>query len=210
MEVRNTLRYIYISCLCLIGGVADLYSQEWQDQHVVQVNAEPAHAYFLPYQKNAGDETISLNGMWKFRWTPTPDQRVVDFFQPQFDCSSWNDLQVPSNWEVNGYGTPIYISAGYPFRINPPYVMSEPKERYTTFVERNPTGQYKRFFYLPASWRDGQTFIRFDGVMSAFYLWINGQKVGYSQGSMECSEFNIVYCLRNIAENILRLCGGGA
>ena len=191
MEVRNTLRYIYISCLYIIGGVADLYSQEWQDQHVVQVNAEPAHAYFLPYQKNAGDETVSLNGMWKFRWTPSPDQRVVDFSQPQFDCSSWKDLQVPSNWEVNGYGTPIYISAGYPFRTNPPFVMSEPKERYTTFVERNPTGQYKRSFTLPASWRDGQTFIRFDGVMSAFYLWINGQKVGYSQGSMECSEFNI-------------------
>ena len=100
--------------------------------------------------------------------------------------------------EVNGYGTPIYSSAGYTFRINPPYVMGEPKRSYTTYVERNPVGQYRRTFVLPAGWEhDGQTFLRFDGVMSAFYVWVNGTRVGYSQGSMEASEFNITDYLKS-------------
>jgi len=156
----------------------------------------------MPFHEKSGDEVVSLNGTWKFRWTPTPDGRIKDFYLPQTDCSQWNDLKVPSNWEMNGYGTPIYISAGYPFRINPPSVTSEPKDTYTTYVERNPTGQYKRTFQLPSTWKDGQTFIRFDGVMSAFYIWINGEKVGYSQGSMECSEFNITKYLRHGSNEI--------
>ena len=119
------------------------------------------------------------------------DYSIRDFYRTDYDASSWDKLAVPANWEVNGYGTPIYISAGYPFKIDPPYVMREPKKEWTTYEERNPTGQYRRTFTLPASWQSGQTFLRFEGVMSAFYVWINGQRVGYSQGSMEPSEFNI-------------------
>ena len=104
---------------------------------------------------------------------------------------------VPANWEINGYGTPIYVSAGYPFKIDPPRVMGEPKASYTTYKERNPVGQYRRTFILPAGWKaDGQTFLRFEGVMSAFYVWINGERIGYSQGSMEPSEFNITRWLK--------------
>ena len=91
----------------------------------------------------------------------------------------------------------IYVSAGYPFKIDPPRVMGEPKASYTTYKERNPVGQYRRTFILPAGWKaDGQTFLRFEGVMSAFYVWINGERIGYSQGSMEPSEFNITRWLK--------------
>ena len=89
------------------------------------------------------------------------------------------------------YGTPIYASAGYVFKIDPPRVMGTPKQKFTTFEERNPVGQYRRSFTLPEAWHEGQTFVRFEGVMSAFYVWVNGERVGYSQGSMEPSEFNI-------------------
>ena len=168
---------------------------DWEDNHVLQINREPARAYFIPYGEKAGDRMLSLNGEWQFRWTKTPQWRIKDFYRTDFDDSSWIKFPVPANWEVNDgnhtYGTPIYISAGYPFKIDPPYVMSEPKREWTTYEERNPTGQYRRTFTLPAGWQDGQTFLRFEGVMSAFYVWINGQKVGYSQGSMEPSEFNI-------------------
>ena len=164
---------------------------DWEDNHVLQINREPARAYFIPYAEQQGDRMVSLNGTWQFRWTKTPDERIRDFYRTDYDASSWDKLAVPANWEVNGYGTPIYISAGYPFKIDPPYVMKEPKKEWTTYEERNPTGQYRRTFTLPASWQSGQTFLRFEGVMSAFYVWINGQRVGYSQGSMEPSEFNI-------------------
>ena len=179
---------------------------DWEDNHVLQINREPARAYFIPFGEHKGDRMLSLNGLWQFRWTKTPDERVKDFYRTDYDASGWTQLAVPANWEVNGYGTPIYISAGYPFKIDPPYVMREPKKDWTTYVERNPTGQYRRTFTLPDGWegRDGiatnttgqtfqkgQTFLRFEGVMSAFYVWVNGQRVGYSQGSMEPSEFNI-------------------
>ena len=165
---------------------------DWEDNHVLQINREPARAYFIPFGEKAGDRQLSLNGMWKFRWTKTPKERVLDFYRIDYDrCQSWDDFPVPANWEVNGYGTPIYVSAGYPFKIDPPYVTHEPPKSYTTYEERNPTGQYKRTFTLPEQWHNGQTFLRFEGVMSAFYVWINGQRVGYSQGSMEPSEFNV-------------------
>ena len=169
---------------------------DWEDNHVLQINREPARAYFIPYAEHKGDRMVSLNGTWQFRWTKTPDERIRDFYRTDYDASSWDKLAVPANWEVNGYGTPIYISAGYPFKIDPPYVMKEPKKEWTTYEERNPTGQYRRTFTLPASWQSGQTFLRFEGVMSAFYVWINGQRVGYSQGSMEPSEFNITPYIR--------------
>ena len=174
---------------------------DWEDNHILQINREPARAYFIPYGEQKGDRMLSLNGDWKFRWTKTPDERIKDFYRTDFDASSWATLAVPANWEVNGYGTPIYISAGYPFKINPPYVTKEPKKDWTTYEERNPTGQYRRTFAVPDSWvcccdtatnkTSGQTFLRFEGVMSAFYVWINGERVGYSQGSMEPSEFNV-------------------
>ena len=168
---------------------------DWEDNHVLQIHREPARAYFIPYAEQQGDRMVSLNGAWQFRWTKTPEERARDFYRTDFDASSWTTFPVPANWEQNTsghtYGTPIYISAGYPFKIDPPYVTREPKKEWTTYVERNPTGQYRRTFSLPASWQEGQTFLRFEGVMSGFYVWVNGQRVGYSQGSMEPSEFNI-------------------
>ena len=165
--------------------------REWENNHILQINREPPRSFFMPFDKQISDRQMSLNGKWKFHWTKTPEERISDFFRIDYDCSDWKELSVPANWEVNGYGTPIYASAGYTFKIDPPFVTKEPKHKFTAYVERNPTGQYKRSFTLPKEWMVGQVFLRFEGVMSAFYVWINGIRVGYSQGSMEPSEFNI-------------------
>ncbi len=191
----------FIAFTMAVSTYANGEHHDWEDNHVLQINREPARAYFIPFDKQKGDRQLSLNGEWQFRWTKTPEERVKDFWHTGYDVSKWNTLTVPANWEVNGYGTPIYVSAGYPFKIDPPYVTREPKKDWTTYEERNPTGQYRRTFTLPDSWAScddiatdgtsGQTFLRFEGVMSAFYVWVNGQRVGYSQGSMEPSEFNV-------------------
>ena len=132
---------------------------DWEDNHVLQIHREPARAYFIPYAEQQGDRMVSLNGAWQFRWTKTPEERARDFYRTDFDASSWTTFPVPANWEQNTsghtYGTPIYISAGYPFKIDPPYVTREPKKEWTTYVERNPTGQYRRTFSLPACWQEG-------------------------------------------------------
>ena len=193
-------KYI-ITLTSLLVTTLTIFAQhrDWEDNHVLQINREPARAYFMPFAQQMGDRQLSLNGTWKFHWTKTPEERVLDFYRTDYDCSNWADFPVPANWEVNKthrYGTPIYASAGYTFKIDPPYVTKEPKRTYTAYEERNPTGQYKRTFLLPDGWTSGQTFLRFEGVMSAFYVWINGQRIGYSQGSMEPSEFNVTTYLK--------------
>lgn len=210
MKKLILLAYLFFSTVAV---VAQSFSNDWENHHVLQINREPARAAFTPFHKVPGDRSISLDGTWRFRWTATPEERITDFYRPGFDDSNWTNFPVPANWEVNGYGTPIYVSAGYPFKIDPPYVTKEPKATYTTYKERNPVGQYRRNFTLPGNWKQGgQTFIRFEGVMSAFYVWINGERVGYSQGSMEASEFNITSYIKagenQIALEVYRYCDG--
>jgi beta-galactosidase len=186
---------------------------DWENQHVLQINREPARAAFIGFENRLNDRQLSLDGTWKFHWSPTPEGRVSNFFTPNFNDNDWKSFPVPANWEVNGFGTPIYVSSGYPFKIDPPRVTSTPSEKYTTFKERNPLGQYRRTFTLPMGWeKSGQVFLRFDGVQSAFYVWINGEKVGYSQGSMEPSEFNVSRYLKagenQIAVEVYKYCDG--
>ena len=201
------MKRLLFTTLLLSATALSWAHHDWEDHHVLQINREPPRAYFIPYGEQQGDRRLSLNGEWLFRWTKTPEERIKDFYRTDFEATGWTTFPVPANWEVNTsgkrYGTPIYISAGYPFKIDPPYVMREPKAAWTTYEERNPTGQYRRTFTVPDSWTaGGQTFLRFEGVMSAFYVWVNGQHVGYSQGSMEASEFNVTPYLKK-GENLI-------
>lgn len=195
-------RYTSVIHLFLLIAVPGFGQNDWENQHVLQINREPARASFTPYLGVKNDRTLSLDGQWKFYWVPTPEERPETFYRSDFDDSDWVNFPVPANWEVNGFGTPIYVSAGYPFKIDPPYVTKEPKESYTTFRERNPVGSYRRTFQLPEEWGKKQVFLHFEGVQSAFYVWVNGEKVGYSQGSMEPSEFRITPWLKK-GENLI-------
>lgn len=194
---------IIISLFILLAISPRLFSQQkadWENNSVLEINREPARAHFIPYAdeqqalrgiKEESPYYILLNGNWKFNWVPIPDERPTDFYKINFNDKDWQTIPVPSNWEMEGYGTPIYVSAGYAFKIDPPRVMGEPKNDYTTYKERNPVGSYRHQFAIPSSWKDRRVFLHFAGAQSAFYVWINGQKVGYSQGSMEPSEFDI-------------------
>ena len=129
--------------------------------------------------------------MWKFNWVAWPQQRPVDFYKPTFNVSAWKEIQVPSNWQVLGYGTPYYRNMGYIFQKDFPHVMSEPPKNFTAYKERNPVGSYRREFEVPQNWNGRRLFLSFDGVDAGFFLWINGEKVGYSVNSRNVAEFDV-------------------
>lgn len=173
---------------------------EIEDPQCLGINKEPAHATLMPYaslrealagNRHASSQCRSLNGLWKFHWVPHPDQRPLEFFKPEFDASAWKEIPVPSNWQVLGYGTPYYRNIGYTIKKDWPRVMSEPPRDYTAFTERNPVGSYRREFDVPAEWQGRRIFVTFDGVDSAFFLWVNGRKVGYSVNSRNAAEFDL-------------------
>ena len=173
---------------------------DWEDQSIFRINKLPAHAVKMPFptkedalekQRIESPWCQLLNGPWKFHWVDHPEKRPTDFFKTDFDDSGWKTIPVPSNVELQGYGTPIYCNHPYPFKKAPPRVMGEPEKHFTTYKERNPVSSYRKSFTLPDAWKGRQTTITFNGVSSAFYLWCNGRKVGYSQDSRTPAEFDI-------------------
>ncbi|MFG0289455.1 MAG: glycoside hydrolase family 2 TIM barrel-domain containing protein, partial [Rhodopirellula sp. JB044] len=133
----------------------------------------------------------SLNGDWKFNWSKDPSERPQDFFQNDFDVSGWDDIPVPSNWQLQGYGVPLYTNMKYPFHVDPPRVMGKPPKHFTNYSQRNPVGSYRREFNVPESWDGRKIYVQFNGVDSAFYLWVNGEMIGYSQGSRTPAMFDL-------------------
>jgi beta-galactosidase len=185
--------------------------REWEDQSVNYVNTEPMRSdCAVPSDP---DSVMLLNGDWKFHFSLTPETRPLDFFKPGYDVSEWDTIKVPSTWELQGYGTPLYSGWEYPFKVDPPFVTKEPPREKTSFIERNPVGSYLREFELPDGWlKDGQVFVRLNGVASAFYLYINGEKVGYGEDSFSPDEFNITKYLtpgtNSIAVEVYRFSDG--
>ena len=168
---------------------------------IVEVNRLPMRADFFAYESAAKANTfdieksenyMSLNGIWRFNWVKDPRQRPQDFYKIDFNDaqSGWTNFQVPANWEVNGYGYPVYINHHYDFvgraksgaALNPPFDIPE---------DNNPVGSYRKTFTLPDNWKDKQVFIHLGAVKSAFFIWVNGKKVGYSEDSKLAAEFDI-------------------
>ena len=163
---------------------------DWENFDVLHINRLPSAATFMVYttkekavknDKSQSEYFQSLNGTWKFQFVPRSDQRPMDFFEKGHDVSGWGNIKVPANWEMEGYGHPFYVGAGYGIKRNPPLIA----------VENSPVGSYKRTFNVPANWKGKQIVLHFGGVASAFYVWVNGEKVGYSQDSKTPSEFDI-------------------
>lgn len=163
---------------------------DWENPNTVEIDKEEPHASLFPFEsrglavareRDASEFFQLLNGEWLFNWVRSPGERPVDFFREDFDDSAWDFIPVPSNWEVEGYGIPIYLNQPYEFEKNPPLIHHD----------YNPVGSYRTTFRIPDSWDGREIFIHFGAVKSAMYLWVNGQKVGYSQGAKLPAEFDI-------------------
>ncbi|MFR9653701.1 MAG: sugar-binding domain-containing protein, partial [Rikenellaceae bacterium] len=179
---------------------------DWENEFFFEQNKMPArvpsYSYesaedALAYDRDAS-RMESLDGVWKFNFVETTDERPMDFMAEGFaGGSDWHDIDVPSNWEMKGYGQPIYTNITYPFTPNiltstKKYDWRGPNPPIPPFIYRdNPVGSYYRDFEVPADWKGDDVVLHFGGVTSAFYLWVNGQKVGYSQGSCLAAEFDI-------------------
>ena len=206
LKMRNI-----VTIILLLSAFGMFAQNDWENEQVIGINKEPVHATFFPL--SSVDEAFEdgmksqwvqmLHGTWKFNWVPNVEDRPVDFYQTGYDVSGWDDIPVPSCWQMQGFGTPIYTNITYPFDKNPPKIAG---------INGNPVGSYVRTFSIPESWDDREIFIHFDGVSSAFYIWVNGEKVGYSQGSRTPAAFNLTGYLQKgenlIAVQVFRWCDG--
>lgn len=162
---------------------------DWENQELLGINKQDGHTVYVPFDtKNdaiVGERSKSqyfqlLTGAWKFGYFPGPASVPEGFFEEDFDCCEWDDIVVPSNWQMKGYGNPHYTNVQYPIPLDPPFVPSE-----------NPTGCYIREFEIPDSWDGRRIMLMFNGVDSFFYVWINGQLAGMSKGSRLPAEFDV-------------------
>lgn len=162
----------------------------WQDPEIIGINKLPAHAFFIPYQSSDAALTanpenselfLNLNGHWKFKFIDAPKNAPDNFHNPAINDEDWDEIKVPSNWQIEGYGRPIYTNIKHPFEANPPFVPTDANE----------TGLYRHTFQIPENWDDKRIIIHFGGVQSAMYFYLNGKEIGYSEGSMTPAEFDI-------------------
>ncbi len=204
--------------LILLAGLTATFASaqeqplpEWQSQYAVGLNKLAPHTYVWPYanasdiEKPGGYEQspfyMTLNGKWKFHWVKNPDNRPKDFYQPSYYTGGWADINVPGNWERQGYGTAIYVNETYEFddkmfnfKKNPPLV---------PYAE-NEVGSYRRTFKVPADWKGRRVVLCCEGVISFYYVWVNGKLLGYNQGSKTNAEWDITDVL-NDGENVVAL-----
>ncbi|UCH01641.1 MAG: beta-galactosidase, partial [Candidatus Bathyarchaeota archaeon] len=169
---------------------------DWENPKVVEKNKESAHVPLVSYDdekialtndRGPSPWRLRLNGGWRFRLLPNPERVPRDFYAVDYDAKDWDIIPVPSNWQMQGYDTPMYTNVRYPFPADPPKVPHS----------KNPVGLYRRTVDIPEAWKGRQIFLVFDGVDSACDVWLNGERVGYSQGSRLPAEFNITPYLRS-------------
>ena len=183
----------FTSCIiCCFLSVPAL-AQDWENPDIIGINKLPYHSTLqLPSKEAECPEIVSLDGRWYFQWSKDPDSRPADFYRNDYDVSRWDMISVPGNWQMQGYGVPIYTNMTYPFKTDNPRVTSEPNRDWYSFDHRNPVGSYVTFFDITKEDINNRNLIlHFGGVKSAMYVWVNGKQVGYSQNSMAPAEFDI-------------------
>ena len=189
----------------------DKLPHDWENQAVSEINREAPHASLMPF--DAAEKVIannfsaspyykSLNGQWKFNLVTKPADRPYWFFRKNYDDSEWKFIDVPSNWEMKGYDYPIYTNINYPHKATPPTIQED----------YNPVGSYRMEFETPSGWKGKEIILHFGAVSSAMYVWVNGEKVGYSEDSKTPAEFNITKYLKGgknlLAVQVFRWCDG--
>ncbi len=218
------MKYLFLfSFILFLSTVSNAKEQlpDWENPKMINQNKEATHATFIPFKtvnealtqrRNQSVYYKSLNGIWKFNWVRKPADRPVDFYKPNFDVSAWDNIPVPANWEMQGYGIPIYVNHQYEFADYKHPVSEQIKFTDKIYpanpgqvpTDYNPVGSYRRTFTVPENWDGRRVFIQFGAVKSAFYIWVNGEKVGYSQGSKIPAEWDITNYLVK-GDNVLAL-----
>ena len=202
----------------------------WENEKIFAENKLDGHATYMPYRTEndmisdkayykypwglpENEAFLSLNGLWKFKLVSKPEDRPTDFYTEFYDASGWDNIPVPSNWEMEGYDSPIYANVEYPHDNVPPYIQARPN--YNDDGKNygiNPVGSYVRTFTVPDNWLNGRTIIHFCGIYSAALVWVNGKYVGYTQGSNNVSEFDFTPYLHKginrLAVQVFRWCDG--
>ncbi len=203
---------LLLCCIIMLGMASHAETEEWENPDIIGINKLSPHSTLMPFpseemassnERTKSPYYLSLTGTWKFNWVPVPDQRPKDFYQVSFDDSQWLDMPVPSHPELFGYGKPIYTNIQYPFwPVNPPFIPHDD----------NPVSSYRHTFDIPSLWEGRKIHLVFDGVMSAVYVWLNGNFVGYSQDSMTPAEFDITPYVKEkqniLAVQVFRYCDG--
>ena len=175
----------------------------WEQPEVYEVGKLPARATLTPYAtieqallRGESEWVMDISGDWKFCWTPTPAEAPEEFESIFYDDSQWGTIPVPGNWEVQGYGMPIYTNVNYPFAKNPPFIPHDD----------NPTGCYRHRFVIPEAWDNRRVILHFESGLAAMYVWVNGIEVGYSEGTKTAVEFDITGMVQH-GENVLAVKG---
>ena len=183
---------------------------EWENEMIFGINKERGRATFIPYATTAQlqadarykkawldpeqGQFLSLNGMWKFKYAPDAAKRDTAFVKTTFDVSKWDNIEVPSCWEMKGYDKPVYVNVDYIFADKPPYIKL--RNEYKGLVDPNPVGSYRRTFTLPTNWDKKNVFLHFDGIYSGAYVWVNGKYIGYTEGGNNDAEFDITKAVK--------------
>lgn len=188
------MKVMKLSKIIILGmalGLAQMSSaNDWENPEVFAVGRLVPRATLFPYPSEnsalgrdfkASSYYKSLNGTWYFKYSARPADRPMQFYTPGYDTSDWDKITVPGNWEMEGYGTPIYTNVAYPHPKNPPYINHED----------NPVGSYKRGFDIPSDWNGRRVYLHFDGSTAGMYVWVNGKKAGYVQSVKNPAEFDI-------------------
>ena len=209
--MRNKIPEIFLVFILFSSCIFSQVPVEIQDPWTTGINKLPPRTAIWPSpdEESAKQDSYenakwvkSLNGDWHFQWSPDPASRPVGFYKKEYDQNDWPKIPVPSTIERQGYGIPLYVNSTYPFMVNPPRVMDEPDTDYTSYLQRNPVGSYRRTFMVPENWSDKRIILHFAGISAAAFVWVNGHKVGYSQGSRLPAEFDITGYLAE-GENLL-------
>jgi len=210
MRVITLISLIFI----LISGTlkpqeVEFLTDDWQNPAIFEKGQTLPHAAHIPYSsieaalKNEDSKNFQLlNGMWKFKWVETPEQIPNGFWKRNFSTKNWDEIKVPSNWQMEGYGHAKFRNIALTFESNIPNIPNY----------YNPVGCYKRNFTVPSNWKSKQVFLRFEGVKSAAYIWVNGKKVGYNQGGFEPAEFDVTPFIKtgknDLSVQVIRFCDG--
>lgn len=211
MKIKELILTTSLILGCLVPNrvVADETLPEWQSQYAIGLNRLEPHAYVLPYESPKGvierdiessSNFLSLNGEWDFKWAANPDMRDKEFYKVDFNSNAWGKIMVPGNWERQGYSYPIYVNETYEFddklyefKKNPPLVP----------YNYNEVGSYRRSFNIPKGWGNKRVVVALESVVSFYYIWVNGEYLGYNQGSKVTAEWDITEYLNLDGENII-------